>query len=204
MTEVYVGNIWKGGKTVVGKLDNETLQVEPIKPFDVLGLNNANTIAYNTNSEIINVCAQDDFETKINGIPVCYHNMCLRIGKYCYDFGVGVKQYVLKRSSDWNKIVSDSVFADGYASNQVQLFNLRKAIVLFLFYYVTYESDYFIARGTLRGLVNNKPVDHNFILKLSKTGELLGTFHTDSEGRVIKNCVQFDESLTKYYLMQKY
>lgn len=206
MTEVYVGNIWKGGRQVVGILDYNTLRVKSITPFEVMVLNEpSRNEAYDTTGQLISLSFQDDFKTKINGVPVYYHDMHLRVGKYCYELGFGsITQYVLNHDRDWNKFTSDSSKADKSSLKSVQFFDSKKSLMIYFFYYATHESNCFIVRGVGIGVVDDKTVTYGFILKLSETGELLGTYHTDSSHKAIGNAIQYDESLSKYYLMQNY
>lgn len=202
---VWVGNIWKGGKTIVGKLDYETLQVKPVKPFEVEAFLDepTNSLAVYQNTSL-DTYIRDSFDTKINGVPVGYHDTVIRVGKYCYQVGYGFGQFELSRKSEWERF-RKGVLTKPRVSKQIdKMFVSGDTLIMYNFAYIKHEAGCFIVRGIATARLDQKTVKYGVILKLAEDGELLGTWHTDPNYHAIKGSVQYDDSLVKFYLMQNY
>lgn len=205
---IYVGDLWRGGNTIVGTFDKRRLKVRRCKqPFQVnYDRNILNAIASCAKRSNLVVRCLDDFQTNIDGTEVELRLCTLRLNRHYYLAIMGGFQTgIIPKNCDFlSKRINFGQFDNDYNFRLLDVdpnFNQW-----FSFYYIMYEEGTFVGRYDLTCVsddLKSRTVNIPVLVRFNKEGEVVGVFWNDVFG-VVRGSKYYDKTLAKYFIMRDY
>lgn len=205
---IYVGDLYRGGNTVVGTFDKQRLKVRRSKqPFSVeLQVDPINARASCGKHKNLWIRCLDDFNVTIDGTEVEQKLYTLRINRHYYlanqggfQTGVVPEEYkFMAYFKDMKKYDHDYGF---------RLLDIDpRWEQWFSFYYILHEESTFVGRyglvcvsEDLKERTGSIPV----LVRFNKAGEVIGVAWNDVFG-VVRGSKYYDKTLVKYFVMRDY